>query len=84
MFSLRTLLLSCLAALVPLMASGKGSGSKPPPSADKGSGSKASLSILELDDPLPACLIEGAEIARDPEQGVDLRVEGAVDTLYGP
>ncbi len=81
MLSLRTLLLSCIAALIPLMALGKGSGSKAPPVSDKGSGSKASLSILELDDPLPACLIEGAEIARDPEQGVDHTVESAFDTL---
>ena len=46
----------------------------------QGSGSKASLSLLELDDPLPGCLIPGAEIALDPELGVDLTLPSETDT----
>ena len=47
----------------------------------QGSGSKASLSLLELDDPLTACLQVGAELAIDPDQGVDLTLEEETPTL---
>lgn len=47
----------------------------------QGSGSKASLSLLELDDPLVACLQAGAELAIDPDQGIDLTVEEETPTL---
>ena len=47
----------------------------------QGSGSKASLSLLELEDPLTACLEAGAELALDPEQGVDLTLEEATPSL---
>ncbi|MGB0785548.1 MAG: hypothetical protein ACPGRH_05255 [Alphaproteobacteria bacterium] len=50
-------------------------------SAEKGSGSKASLSLLELDNPLEGCLIVGAEIARDPAEGVDQTIYSEIDTL---
>ena len=46
----------------------------------QGSGSKASLSLLELDEPILGCLIPGAELALDPEVGADLTVEVEADT----
>ena len=47
----------------------------------QGSGSNASLSLLQLDDPIEACLQVGAELAESPEMGVDVVLEEEVDTL---
>ncbi len=47
----------------------------------QGSGSKASLSLLELDDPIVGCLQAGTELAVDPEKGVDLILEDQTPTL---
>jgi len=49
----------------------------------KGSGSNASLSLLELDDPLEACILAGAELfdLEKDKESPQLSVEEATETL---
>lgn len=67
----RFVILLCTSLLFPLAA------------WSQGSGSNASLSLLELDDPLETCLLAGAELYRleEEDESPEFVIESPTDSL---